>query len=99
MAAVVGHTQDNGVASSLSNLRRAQADDPTLKNLLQILTAKLELCSRLPVFEWEAAHEGDPNCATTFRRLAEEERRSCSYLIDCLQKHLDRRASLAGGGQ
>jgi hypothetical protein len=95
---VVGPTQDNVVASSLSNLRRAQADDPTLKNLLQILTAKLELCSRLPVFEWEAAREGDPNGATTFRRLAEEERQSCSYIIDYLHKHLDRRASLAVGG-
>ena len=92
-------TSQESVAPSLSNLRRAQADDPTLKNLLQILTTKLELCSRLPVFEWEAAHAGDANCAATFRRLAEEERRSCSYIIDCLQKHLDLRATLADEGR
>jgi hypothetical protein len=96
---VIGRTQETDASLRLSNLRRAQADDPTLKNLLGILTTKLELCSRLPVFEWEAAHEGDANCAATFKRLAEEERRSCSYIIDCLQQHLERRAALAGGGQ
>jgi hypothetical protein len=95
----MGRTQESDAAVRLSNLRRAQADDPTLKNLLAILTTKLELCSRLPVLEWEAAHEGDANCAATFRRLAEEERRSCSYVVECLQQHLERRASLAGGGQ
>lgn len=96
---MIGRTQETEATQRLSNLRRAQADDPTLKNLLGILSTKLELCSRLPVFEWEAAHEGDSNCAATFKRLAEEERRSCSYIIDCLQQHLERRAGLAGGGQ
>lgn len=96
---MIGRTQETDASQRLSNLRSAQADDPTLKNLLGILTTKLELCSRLPVFEWEAAHEGEANCAATFKRLAEEERRSCSYVIDCLQKHLERRAALAGGGQ
>jgi hypothetical protein len=96
---VIGRSQESDAALRLSNLRRAQADDPTLKNLLGILTTKLELCSRLPVLEWEAAHAGDANCAATFRRLAEEERRSCSYVVECLQQHLERRASLAGGGQ
>lgn len=96
---MIGRTQESDAAVRLSNLRRAQADDPTLKNLLGILTTKLELCSRLPVLEWEAAHEGDANCAATFRRLAEEERRSCSDVIDCLQKHLDRRAALTSGSQ
>jgi hypothetical protein len=94
----MGRTHESDAAVRLSTLRRAQAADPTLKNLLGILTTKLELCSRLPVLEWEAAHEGDASCADAFRRLAEEERRSCSDLIDCLQKHLERRAALAGGG-
>lgn len=96
---MIGRTEESEGKVRLSNLRRGQADDPTLKHLLGILTTKLELCSRLPVFEWEAADEGDANCAATFRRLAEEERHSCSYIIDCLQKHLERRASPAGGGQ
>lgn len=96
---MIGRTQESDAGLRLSDLRRAQTDDPTLKNLLAILTSKLELCSRLPVCEWEAAHEGDSKCAATFRRLAEEERRSCSYVLDCLQKHLERRAAPAGGGQ
>jgi hypothetical protein len=95
----MGRTQESDAAVRLSNLRRAQADDPTLKNLLAILTTKLELCSRLPVLEWEAAHAGDANCAAAFRRLAEEERRSCSDMMDCLQKHLETRAAFAGGGK
>lgn len=90
----MGRTQESDDAlRGLNSLRRAQTDDPTLKNLLGILTAKLELCSRLPVFEYEAAHEGDAQCAATFRRLADEERRSSSYVLDCLQKHLERRAT------
>ena len=96
---MIGRTEESDAALRLSNLRRGHVDDPTLKHLLGILTTKLELCSRLPVFEWEAAHQGDANSAATFRRLVEEERRSCSYITDCLQKHLEQRASPAGGGQ
>jgi hypothetical protein len=96
---VVGRNAENDAPRRLSDLRRAQTDDPTLKNLLAILTVKLELCSRLPVCEWEAAHEDDMKCAATFRQLAEEERRSCSYVLDCLQKHLERRAMIAGGSK
>jgi hypothetical protein len=96
---MLGRTQESDASSSLGTLRRTQADDPTLKNLLETLSTKLELCSRLPVFEWEAAHAGDASCAAAFRRLAEEERRSCSYITDCLRTHLERRASLSGGSR
>ena len=92
---MIGRSREGGATERLSSLRQAQGDDPTLKNLLWVLTAKLDLCSRLPVCEWEAAHEGDANCAAAFKRLAEEERRTCAYLADCLRQHLERRASTA----
>lgn len=96
---MLGRTQDTAATRSLNDLRRSQADDPTLKNLLAVLTAKLELCSRLPVCEWEAAHQNDATCAATFRRLAEEERRSATYVLDCLHKYLERREAMTGGSQ
>jgi hypothetical protein len=96
---VLGRTQDTAATRSLNDLRRSQTDDPTLKNLLAVLTAKLELCSRLPVCEWEAAHQNDAGCAATFRRLAEEERRSCTYVLDCLHQYLERRQPMTGGSE
>jgi hypothetical protein len=96
---VLGGSQETDATRRLADLRRAQTDDPTLKNLLAILTAKLDLCARLPVCEWEAAHEGDAKCAAAFRRLAEEERRTSDYLADCLRQHLERCAAMADGSQ
>jgi hypothetical protein len=96
---VLGRTQDTPATRRLSDLRKSQVDDPTLGNLLAILTAKLELCSRLPVCEWEAANDGDAGSAASFRRLAEEERRSCAYVLECLQTHLERRTASAGGAE
>jgi hypothetical protein len=92
-------SHDSDATRRLADLRRSQANDPTLKNLLAVLTAKLELSSRLPVCEWEAAHQDDASCADMFRRLAEDERRSCSYLLDCLHKYLERQEALTGGSQ
>jgi hypothetical protein len=96
---VLGRTQDTDATLRLSDLRKSQGEDATLRNLLAVLTAKLELSSRLPVCEWEAAHEQDASCAETFRRLAEEERRSCTYVLDCLHQYLDRRAAVTGGSE
>jgi hypothetical protein len=76
----------------LGDLRRAQPADATLKNLLGLLTTKLELCAELPVFEWEAGNEGYDACARTFRALAEGERDSCAEVLDCLRSHLEHRA-------
>ena len=74
----------------LSNLRRRRPADATLDNLLLLLGTKLELCSRLPVCEWEAADEGHEDCANAFHELAEAERRSCADIMDCLRLHLER---------
>ena len=55
---VISRTDPSDATRRLSDLRRAQPADATLKNLLGVLNAKLELCASLPVFEWEAGTEG-----------------------------------------
>jgi hypothetical protein len=59
-----------------------------MQNLLVLLSAKLELCARLPVYEYEAGSEGHPACADTFHKLADVERESFDRLLVCLQGHL-----------
>jgi len=73
----------------LSDLRRAHAADATLENLLNTLTGKIEACSRLAVFEYEAGSEGHPALASAFRELAVTERESFKTLLTCLQRHLE----------
>jgi hypothetical protein len=77
------------VGTSISDLRGAQPADATLQNLLGVLSAKLELCSRLPIYEYEAGNEGHELPAAAFRRLAEIERQSFNELLECLHRHLD----------
>jgi hypothetical protein len=81
----------------LADLRRAQPVDSTLQNLLALLTTKLDLCARLPVFEWEAESEGHDGCATALRAFAEAERRSCHDVIDCLRLHLEQTTRARAG--
>jgi hypothetical protein len=76
----------------IGELRRMQPADATLKNLLALLTTKLELCAGLPVWEWEAGNEGHREQAAGFRALAAEERRSCMDIMERLQEHLERMA-------
>ena len=85
-------------ARRLSELRRASAADATLQNLLTTLGAKLDLCARLPVFEYEAASEGNDASATAFRQLAESERDSFNALLVCLRAYLDQALAPAPGG-
>jgi hypothetical protein len=96
---------DSATTRRLSDLRRAQPADTTLQNLIGLLSAKLELCARLPVFEYEAGSDGHAACAAAFRNLAEIERRSFNDLLACLREHLDERlntpkesARVSGGG-
>lgn len=83
------HPEESEAARRLSDLRRAQPGDRTLQNLLGILSAKLDLCARLPVFEYEAGSQGHEACLKAFRRLAEVERQSFEELLACLRAHLD----------
>jgi hypothetical protein len=91
-------------AIRLSDLRTAHAAGATLQNLLSALSAKIDACSRLKVFEYEAGSEGHAQCAAAFRTLAETERQSFHILLACLRQHLDEVSPVAaetvqGGGQ
>jgi rubrerythrin len=73
----------------LSDLTAALPADRTLQNLLGLMSSKLELCSRLPIFEYEAANEGHEAIATSFHDMAEDERRSFTELARCLRRYLE----------
>jgi hypothetical protein len=73
----------------LSDLTAAHPADRTLENLLRTLTAKLDLCARLPVFEYEADAEGHHASADAFERLAISERHAFDELLRNLRNHLD----------
>jgi hypothetical protein len=94
---VINGTTGTDAARRLADLQRAQPADATLRNLLGCLNAKLDLCARLPVFEWEAGNEGYESSAHAFRRLAEAERRSCAEILDCLREHLELHPGVAEG--
>jgi hypothetical protein len=73
----------------LSDLRRAQAADATLENLLSALTCKIKDCARLAVFEYEAGSAGHQTLAIAFRDLGDVERESFDRLLDHLRRHLN----------
>ena len=81
---------DPATLSRLSDLRRVQPTDDTLRNLLSALTAKLDLCSQLPFIAYQAEREGFEQAAETFRGLAVVERQSVAELLRTLRTHLDR---------
>ena len=74
----------------LNELRRAHPYDTALRNLLAVLTTKLDLCARLPIYEFEADNEGFADAASLFSALASAEHESVRELIESLRVHLDR---------
>jgi hypothetical protein len=74
----------------LNELRRTHPYDSTLQNLLAILTTKLDLCARLPIYEFEADNAGLADAASFFSALASAERESVHDLAQSLRVHLDR---------
>jgi rubrerythrin len=76
----------------LSDLRRAQPTDETLKALLATLSTKLELCGRLPFLAYQADQEGFHDVATAFQNLAVAERRALDELLTSLRFHIDHTA-------
>jgi hypothetical protein len=92
-------SNESNTARRLSDLR-ARPADATLQNLLAILSAKLDLCGRLPIYEYEADREGHDATAATFHGLLEAERRSFEELVLCLRHYLEATtASSPAGGQ
>jgi rubrerythrin len=83
-------------AVRLSDLRRSQAADATLENLLSTLSAKIQSCTRLAVFAYEAGNEGHPALASAFREVADTERDSFNLLLACLRTHLTEMPASAG---
>ena len=81
----------------LSELAAQAPGDRTLKNLLGLVNAKLDVCAQLPIFEYEAQHEGHTASAAMFHELAEQERRSFANLLACVRLHLDQQALNAPG--
>lgn len=76
-------------ARRLTELRRAHPADATLQNLLAALGSKLEFCTRLPVYEYEASTEGYKDCARAFEVLAHAERAHVTELMKLLRSHVD----------
>lgn len=76
----------------LADLRRAHPYDATLQNLLAVLTTKLDLSTRLPVYEYEADSEGFSDIASFLSALASAERDSVQEILGTLRQHLDRTA-------
>ena len=81
----------------LSDLRRAQAADASLENLLTELTCKIKDCARLAVFEYEADNEGHQALAIAFRDLRDVERESFNGLLDHLRRYLNEPPTKASG--
>jgi hypothetical protein len=92
------HADDSQVVRRLTELRATLPSDHTLQNLLSVVTAKLELCSKLPIYEYEAATEGHGYCVSAFRQLAEAERRAFEDVLCTLRQHLDATMATSGTG-
>jgi len=84
---VVSNSHPEG--PSLGDLARVRPADRTLQNLLGTLSAKLELASRIPIYEYEASVEGHEGSATVFQDLAVIERQSFNDVLVCLRQYLD----------
>jgi hypothetical protein len=75
-------------AIALGDLSHARPADTTLQNLLAAVAAQLELCGRLPIYEYEAKREGHWTTAAVLHDLADAERASFQALSECLRRHL-----------
>jgi hypothetical protein len=73
---------------SLGDLAQAHPADRTLENLLGTLSAKLDLCSRLPIYAYEAGADGHDEIAAAFQRLTTSEHRAFHELLEGLRGYL-----------
>jgi hypothetical protein len=85
--------EDSNAVRRLTELRATLPSDHTLQNLLNVLSAKLELCAKLPIYEYEAASEGHAASVHAFRRLADSERQAFHEILGALRDHLDATAA------
>jgi hypothetical protein len=87
---VAEDSRQTSTAERLAALRRAHPADATLQNLLTVLNAKLDLSTRLPVFEYEADNEGFADTASFLSALGSAERESLQDVLASLRQHIDR---------
>jgi len=80
---------EDSITRRLSELRATQPANATLRSLIEILQAKLELSARLPVLVFEAEEDGEDECARLFRSLVDSERQQIAALLEGLRTHLD----------
>jgi hypothetical protein len=81
--------RQSSAVQRLAELRRAQPQDATLQNLLALLNAKLDLSTRLPIFEYEAESEGFSDTAEFLSALCSAERESLQAILASLRAHID----------
>jgi hypothetical protein len=84
-------------ARRLEELRRGYPTDATLQNLLTVVSGQLQLCARLPVYEYEAASDAHEQSAAVFRALAIAEQSHVEDLLVALRHHLAAREARAAG--
>ena len=82
-------------ARRLEELRRGLPTDATLQNLLAVVTSQLQLCARLPVYEYEAASDSHEESAAAFHALAIAEHSHVEDLLVALSRHLAAREARA----
>jgi hypothetical protein len=83
---------------TLADLAPSHPADRTLQNLLSMLSATLDLCSRLPIYEYEAASEGHGAAAEAFHELSVIQRDAVNGLIVRLRDHVDQVVGEAHAG-
>jgi hypothetical protein len=69
---------------SVEEIHAEQRGGATLRNLSSVLDEKLNLASRLGLYEFEAGEEGLTACSEAFRRLGRSERRQIGELLNLL---------------
>jgi hypothetical protein len=90
---VADASRQSSTAQRLADLRAAHTHDVTLQNLLAIVSAKLDLSARLPIFEYEADSDGFSDTASFLAALASAERESLQEILVSLRHHMDRTAT------
>jgi hypothetical protein len=96
--AVADTPRQTSTAQRLADLRSAHPHDATLQNLLAVVSIKLDLSTRLPVFEYEADNEGFPDTASFLSSLASAERDSLQDVLTSLRHHLERTSGRLSAG-
>lgn len=90
--------RQTSTSQRLAELRHAHPYDATLQNLLAVLATKLDLSTRLPVYEYEADSEGFADTASFLSALASAERESLQDILASLRLHLDRTSERLASG-